>query len=73
MASIGHPVLGDSLYGKAVDYIDGHALHCFRLSFIHPITNKYVKLESEPTSWGHLKNEIVTKLVTHLKIENKKE
>lgn len=37
-ASIGHPLLGDDLYGKKSDLVNGQALVCYKLSFIHPIT-----------------------------------
>ena len=39
-ASIGHPLLGDDLYGIASDLIDGQALTCYSLSFKHPVTGK---------------------------------
>lgn len=47
MAHIGHPLLGDTLYGKKSGLIDRQALHCSRLSFMHPITKEAVVLESE--------------------------
>lgn len=37
---IGHPLLGDSLYGSSSDLIDSQALHSYYLEFIHPITHK---------------------------------
>lgn len=40
---IGHPILGDTLYGEKSDLINRQALHCYYLSFIHPIT--FEKLE----------------------------
>lgn len=48
-ASISHPLLGDSLYGKKTNLIDGQALVCYKLSFIHPITKEKVKLELSQT------------------------
>ena len=39
MAAIGHPLVGDSLYGSISDLIDRQALHCFNLQFVHPIYN----------------------------------
>ena len=38
MASIGHPLLGDTVYGakKPVPGLAGQCLHARRLSFIHP-------------------------------------
>lgn len=44
MASINHPIVGDSVYGKKNDK-DFMMLHAFRLVFIHPRTNKETKLE----------------------------
>ena len=42
MAHIGHPLLGDDLYGGNTDFIKRQALHSYKISFIHPITNKEV-------------------------------
>ncbi len=36
-AHIGHPLLGDTLYGKASSLIDRQALHSYYISFFHPI------------------------------------
>jgi len=47
MASIGHPLLGDTLYGKKSNLIDRVALHSFKLSFIHPVTKKNIVVEKE--------------------------
>ena len=46
-ASIGHPLLGDELYGEKSDFLCGHALVCNKLSFIHPITNKQLEFTLE--------------------------
>lgn len=41
MSSIGHPLVGDELYGgKKNAYIQRQALHAARLIFNHPITNQ---------------------------------
>lgn len=37
---IGHSLLGDSLYGEPSQYILRQALHCYKVEFIHPITNQ---------------------------------
>lgn len=42
MAHIGHPLLGDSLYGGDTKQIQRQALHAFRLSFVHPMTHKSI-------------------------------
>ena len=46
MASIGHPLLGDSLYGaKSPDKgLEGQCLHASKLRFIHPDTKEAVEL-----------------------------
>lgn len=46
--SIGHPLLGDSLYGMPHNDFDGQALHCYKLSFLHPVSKKFIKLKSFP-------------------------
>ena len=43
---IGHPILGDTLYGSSSNLINRQALHCTKLSFMHPITKKELKLEA---------------------------
>ena len=37
MASIGHPILGDTVYGSGSSLISRQALHSYKISFIHPI------------------------------------
>lgn len=34
---IGHPLLGDFLYGRKSILIDRQALHSYKISFIHPV------------------------------------
>lgn len=48
MASIGHPVLGDNLYGKTKCpfKLEGQVLHAKTLGFIHPSSKKYVEFEA---------------------------
>ena len=45
MASIGHPILGDDVYGpkKCPFKLQGQCLHAMLLGFIHPATGKYVE------------------------------
>ena len=39
MASIGHPLVGDTLYGGAAAAgLERQALHAFRLAFVHPVS-----------------------------------
>ena len=35
---LGHPVLGDSLYGKESNLLEGQALHSYYMHFMHPIS-----------------------------------
>ena len=42
MSFRGNPLLGDELYGGNKKIIDRHALHCYNLKFIHPITKKHI-------------------------------
>ena len=46
MAYIGHPLLGDTLYGEKNNLIEGQALHCYKLRFLHPITNEKLEFTS---------------------------
>lgn len=49
MASIGHPLLGDMLYGgnsKPVYKLQGQTLHAMIIGFIHPVTNEYLEIEA---------------------------
>lgn len=47
MAAIGHPLVGDWLYGKESPDITHAALHSYRLAFTHPMTGKRVELTAE--------------------------
>ncbi|MDO4307751.1 MAG: RluA family pseudouridine synthase [Eubacteriales bacterium] len=48
MASIGHPLLGDEIYGSGRNpyHLQGQALHAMVLGFIHPHTGKYMEFEA---------------------------
>jgi len=47
MASLGHPLLGDQVYGGPTDAgILRQALHAFRLAFNHPVTGNRLSFES---------------------------
>jgi len=49
MASIGHPLVGDSLYGGApAAGLERQALHAFRLGFVHPVTQEPMEFRAEP-------------------------
>lgn len=47
MAYIGHPVLGDDVYGKPFGGLQGQCLHAGKIGFIHPITGEYLEFVSE--------------------------
>ncbi len=48
MASIGHPLLGDMIYGNGKNSwnLQGQTLHAAVIGFIHPVTNQYLELEA---------------------------
>ena len=46
-AYVGHPVLGDDVYGKAFKGIEGQCLHAKKVGFIHPTTKEYMEFDSE--------------------------
>ena len=51
MASIGHPVLGDPVYGpKKPPYAvsGGQLLHAYRIGFVHPVTGEEMIFTAEP-------------------------
>ena len=62
MAHLGHPLLGDAVYGAGFRSKEGHlspkvrvavvalgrqALHAYRLGFSHPATGKFLAFESK--------------------------
>ncbi|WP_391208172.1 RluA family pseudouridine synthase [Psychrobacillus sp. L4] len=46
MMSIGHPLIGDDLYGGSRLLINRQALHAKELRFIHPFTNEIVQIQA---------------------------
>lgn len=42
LSHIGHPILGDTLYGKKYPTISRQLLHAYKLEFIHPISKENV-------------------------------
>ena len=48
MAHLGHPLLGDDLYGGRMDIIQRQALHAFRLTFHHPMTGEQLVITAPP-------------------------
>ena len=49
MASLGHPVAGDDVYGphKVITKLGGQCLHARKIGFIHPATREYMEFTSE--------------------------
>lgn len=46
MSSIGHPLLGDVIYGpkkSAIPHLQGQTLHAMVLGFIHPVSKEYME------------------------------
>ncbi len=44
--SIGHPVLGDKVYGKTASEYGRQMLHAWRLAFFHPIAENWLEFEA---------------------------
>ncbi len=71
MASIGHPLLGDTVYGggstvferKHASYLKGQTLYACRLSFTHPTTQETLTFCCEP-------DEDMKKLLQILRLQN---
>ena len=47
MSHIGHPILGDDVYGKEFRGIEGQCLHAYKLGFVHPVTFEYMEWSGE--------------------------
>ena len=43
---LGHPILGDDVYGKAFPGIEGQCLHAAKIGFIHPSTGEYMEFQA---------------------------
>ncbi|MBQ2241997.1 MAG: RNA pseudouridine synthase, partial [Clostridia bacterium] len=63
MSSLGHPVLGDEVYGgdkhraakEHAKYISGQCLHAYRLELDHPRTGERMSFEAPlPAEMAHL-------------------
>jgi len=46
MKYIGHPVLGDDVYGTEYRGLEGQCLHARKIGFIHPVTGEYLEFDS---------------------------
>lgn len=50
MSYLGHPIAGDTVYGRAgaeFKKLNGQCLHAKKIGFIHPTTEKYIEFESD--------------------------
>ena len=47
MTHLGHPLLGDTLYGTATTPIARQALHCKDIYFTHPVTNETMHINCD--------------------------
>lgn len=57
MTSIGHPLLGDEVYGqrKSPFHLEGQTLHAYTLGFVHPGTREYTEVTAPlPAYFTHL-------------------
>lgn len=50
LSSIGHPLLGDALYGTKSDLISHTALICNEIDFYHPFLNKFLRFSVPPSN-----------------------
>ena len=49
MSYIGHPLLGDKVYGRTDSFnLPGQMLHAARLGFIHPVSQSALEFEAKP-------------------------
>ncbi len=73
MASLGHPLLGDPVYGRSRPEhrellnrlnFERQALHAARLGFVHPVTSETLRFDSEiPQDMQQLFSELRVKLL----------
>lgn len=57
MTSIGHPLLGDAVYGNRVSKfkLEGQCLHAMTIGFVHPVKNEYMEFTAPlPSYFLHL-------------------
>lgn len=56
MASVGHPLAGDDMYGGSRKYFDRQCLDCGIIEFIHPVTGKKITVSKKPENWLEILN-----------------
>lgn len=56
MSHIGHPLVGDTMYGGKRVFPDRHFLHCKKVSLVHPVTRANLEIcKKEPSYfWEYL-------------------
>ena len=59
LSHLGHPIIGDDLYGSPSSLINRQALHAYKLSFLHPVSKKQITVHS---SLPNDMNNLLTKL-----------
>jgi 23S rRNA pseudouridine1911/1915/1917 synthase len=61
MASVGHPITGDALYGRKKQHYntEGQVLHAKELAFFHPVNNTFLSFKTE---WPIYFNKILHKI-----------
>ena len=53
LSYIGHPILGDDLYGEKTKLINRQALHAYFIEFIHPISKEVLQIRSKTSEDIH--------------------
>ena len=71
-AHLGHPILGDDIYGTASEYISRHALHAYSLSLPLPYTDDKTLFSSMPPNdmqdcFKHLTNTDLSQQIENCK------
>ena len=55
MRAIGHPLVGDTMYGSAHAATDHQCLHCGKVTFLQPVSGERKTVETRP-DWDCIKN-----------------
>jgi 23S rRNA pseudouridine1911/1915/1917 synthase len=52
LAHLGHPVVGDVIYGAEMSSRDGLRLHAFAVDLPHPKSGRLLRIEAPPPAWA---------------------
>jgi 23S rRNA pseudouridine1911/1915/1917 synthase len=52
LAHLGHPVVGDRIYGPETSSADGLRLHALAVELPHPKTGQFLRVEAPPPAWA---------------------